>query len=152
MIRKSNQLVGAQNFQCLTEYVEKLKKNKEQLPVYSGRINRIELIRRAGLKPHVRQNVNVTKFFNQLDEELALSLEEKSCSSDLYNREDKKELKKYIDGLHQKIAMLQAELQAFKRGEFAEDFITKTSKLLQSASTTSWQHELNMERSKDGDQ
>ena len=48
--------------------------------------------------------------------------------------------------------MLQAELQAFKRGEFAEDFITKTSKLLQSASTPTWQHELNMERSKDGDQ
>lgn len=124
---KSNQLKGEENAQILRDYIEKSKK----FPLHNGRLNKTKLLADLGI-PSARQRSDCAAILKDLDKRIATKkvLGETFENSDIDKPETVKRLRQYINVLQQKLALKEAELDAYRRNEAAELLLVKTGRIL----------------------
>lgn len=126
---KSNQMKGEENARILREYI----KNNKTFPMNRGRLNKTKLLADLGI-PSARQRPECASILKELDEQIA----EKRAKETFPNNEDDnnsetvKRLRQYINALHQKLALKEAQLDAYRRNEASELLLVKTGKILPS--------------------
>ncbi|APD92221.1 hypothetical protein BM525_20300 (plasmid) [Alteromonas mediterranea] len=126
----SNQMKGEENARILREYI---KRNKT-FPMHKGRLNKTKLLADLGI-PSARQRPDCAAILKELDKQIA----KKKANGELFdsddgnNTETVKRLRQYINALHQKLALKEAQLDAYRRNEASELLLVKTGKLLPSA-------------------
>jgi len=126
----SNQMKGEENARILREYI---KRNKT-FPMHKGRLNKTKLLADLGI-PSARQRPDCAAILKELDKQIA----KKKANGELFdsddgnNTETVKRLRQYINALHQKLALKEAQLDAYRRNEASELLLVKTGKILPSA-------------------
>jgi len=127
---KSNQMKGEENARILREYI---KRNKT-FPMHKGRLNKTKLLADLGI-PSARQRPDCAAILKELDKQIA----KKKANGELFDSDDGnntdtvKRLRQYINALHQKLALKEAQLDAYRRNEASELLMVKTGKILPSA-------------------
>jgi len=127
---KSNQMKGEENARILREYI---KRNKT-FPMHKGRLNKTKLLADLGI-PSARQRPDCAAILKELDKQIA----KKKANGELFDSDDGnntdtvKRLRQYINALHQKLALKEAQLDAYRRNEASELLLVKTGKILPSA-------------------
>ena len=121
---------GEENARILREYI----KNNKSFPMNKGRLNKTKLLANLGI-PSARQRPECAEILKELDERIA----EKRAKGELpYNEDDNntetvKRLRQYINALHQKLALKEAQLDAYRRNEASELLLVKTGKIIPTA-------------------
>jgi hypothetical protein len=130
----SNQMKGEENARILREYI---KRNKT-FPMHKGRLNKTKLLADLGIAS-ARQRPDCAAILKELDKQIA----KKKANGELFdsddgnNTETVRRLRQYINALHQKLALKEAQLDAYRRNEASELLLVKTGKILPSAFNSS---------------
>lgn len=128
---KANQLKGEENAQILREYID----NNTSFPIHRGRLNKSKLLEDLGI-PSARQRKDCAELLNKLDVEIAAKRAQKETDPDMpdvgddSNIEVIKRLRNYINALHQKLALKEAQLDEYRRNDASETLLAKTGKIL----------------------
>lgn len=126
----SNQMKGEENARILREYI----KRNTTFPMHKGRLNKTKLLADLGI-PSARQRPDCAAILKELDTQIA----KKKANGELFdsddgnNTETVKRLRQYINALHQKLALKEAQLDAYRRNEASELLLVKTGKILPTA-------------------
>ncbi|MBR9793004.1 MAG: hypothetical protein GYB58_14755 [Gammaproteobacteria bacterium] len=127
---KSNQMKGEENARILRECI----KNNKSFPMHKGRLNKTKLLADLGI-PSARQRPECAEILNELDAKIAekRAKEELPDNEEADNTQKVKRLRQYINALQQKLALKEAQLDAYRRNEASELLLVKTGKILPSA-------------------
>ena len=127
----SNQEKGDENEKILREYIEK----NTSFPMHRGRLNKSKLLKQLGIES-ARQRPACAEMLNVLDEKIVAKKNAPTEAPDSNENESEtetiKRLRSYINALHQKLAVKDAQLDAYRRNEASELLLTKTGKIIAS--------------------
>ena len=128
-MKKSNQEKGAENAKILREYIEK----NTSFPMSNGQLNKSKLLKELGI-PSARQRPECENLLKELDEDIAKNRNGKAYEAESDEREENsktiKTLRSCINALQQKLALTEAQLDAYRRNEVSELLLVKTGKIL----------------------
>ncbi len=123
--------------------VEQARENEQKLysflqsdeprPIYQGRLNKGKLLESLGIGSAARQNTIISEMLE--DENIIIATKNaKAVHNKEYedaNSERIKLMQSKIELLTKKLALAEARIDEYRRGEFGESFLMKTGRLIQ---------------------